>query len=320
MMTSASLLAFFARPGWLRGAFRGLLRRRDNAGTADVLRDIELPMKVFVVGIPVLGGLVVLLAHAFFGVKLWLGVIAIPLVFVFTVIGVHATALTSIIPTGAMGKLTQLTYGVLAPGNVQTNLMTAGITAEVSANAANLLSDIKPGYMLGAKPRQQAIGHALGIFAGALVSVPVFYLVFLNAGVAGMFQQYPMPAANVWAAFAELMTQGLSKLPESARWAALLGALTGLIVETLRLVTRGRFWLSGVAVGMAVVIPFSACFSLFLGALAFWLAGRVWRKPTSAVRRVLVENQEPVCGGLIAGGSLMGIAVILIERFVLPRY
>ena len=79
----------------------------------------------------------------------------------------NSTALTSITPTGALGKLTQLTYGVLAPGNITTNLATAGITAEVASNASNLLMDIKPGYMLGAKPRQQAIGHVLGILAGA---------------------------------------------------------------------------------------------------------------------------------------------------------
>ena len=30
--------------------------------------------------------------------------------------------------------------------------------------------DIKPGYMLGGKPRHQAIGHVLGILAGALAS------------------------------------------------------------------------------------------------------------------------------------------------------
>lgn len=67
--------------------------------------------------------------------KLWLGLIAVPLVFVFTLIGVSSTALTSITPTGAMGKLTQLTYSVLDPGNIKTNLMTAGITAEVAGGA-----------------------------------------------------------------------------------------------------------------------------------------------------------------------------------------
>ena len=44
--------------------------------------------------------------------------------------------------------------------------MTAGITGEVAGNASNLLMDIKPGYMLGGKPRHQALGHVLGIFDG----------------------------------------------------------------------------------------------------------------------------------------------------------
>ena len=126
------------------------------------------------------GAVVVFLAHWFFGVAIWQGIVAIPLIFVFTLIAVNSTALTSITPMGALGKLTQLTYGVLAPGNITTNIATAAITAEVASNASNLLMDIKPGYMLGAKPRQQAIGHVLGIFAGALVAVPVFYLVFLQ--------------------------------------------------------------------------------------------------------------------------------------------
>jgi hypothetical protein len=34
----------------------------------------------------------------------------------------------------------------------------------------------------------------------------------------------------------------------------------------------------------------------------------------------MVENQETVCAGVIAGGAITGIAVVLIENFVLrPR-
>ena len=51
--------------------------------------------------------------------------------------------------------------------------------AEVASNASNLLMDIKPGYMLGAKPRQQAIGHVIGIIAGALAATPLFFLLFV---------------------------------------------------------------------------------------------------------------------------------------------
>jgi uncharacterized oligopeptide transporter (OPT) family protein len=250
-------------------------------------------------------------------VSLWLGALAIPLVFVFALIGVNSTALTSITPSGAMGKLTQLTFGVLAPGNIKTNLMTAGITGEVALHASNLLMDIKPGYMLGAKPRQQAIGHVLGIFAGALAAVPVFYLAFMPSGPAAMFDHHPLPAASVWKAVAELLTQGLVNLKESARWAALFGALLGLALEATRIATKGRFWLSGVGVGLAAVIPFNTCFAMFLGSFLFWVAGRTFKRPESTANRVIVQNQEPICGGIIAGGALMGIALILIENFLL---
>jgi uncharacterized oligopeptide transporter (OPT) family protein len=313
MMTTASLFAFFSKPQILVSAFRGAFQRKAPGADRDVLRDIELPMRVFVVGIPVIGGVVVFLAHHFFQVSIWLGIIAVPLIFLFTLIGVNSTALTSITPTGALGKLTQLTYGVLAPGNITTNLMTAGITAEVAGNASNLLMDIKPGYMLGAKPRQQAIGHVLGIFAGALVAVPVFYAMFLHDGLAGLNnEQYPMPAATIWKGVAEMLTKGLSELPLTARWAAVIGAILGILFEALRLVTKGRFWLSAVGIGLAAVIPFNTCFAMFLGAFLFWLAGRMFRRENTLTHRVIVRNQEPICGGVIAGGALMGILLTLV--------
>lgn len=117
------------------------------------------------------------MGHAWFGIHYWLGIIAIPLVFIFTLIAVTATGLT-ITPGGALGKLTQISYSVLAPGNVTTNLMTAGITSEVSLNASNLLMDIKPAYMLGGKPRHQALGHILGDLCGRFGCRPSFLFNF----------------------------------------------------------------------------------------------------------------------------------------------
>lgn len=316
MMTTASLFAFFSKPKVLVSAFQGLFRRK--TAEEDVLKDIELPMNVFAIGIPIVGGVLVIMSHLFFGVALWQGIVAIPLIFVFTLIGVNSTALTSITPTGALGKLTQLTYGVLAPGNITTNLATAAITAEVSSNASNLLMDIKPGYMLGGKPRHQAIGHVLGILAGAVVAVPVFYLVFLSKGPQGLVsEQYPMPAATVWKAVAEVLTKGLGNLPVSAQWGALIGGLLGIVLEAARIVTKGRFWLSGVGIGLATVIPFPTCLAMFLGAFIFWLAERKWTDPATTRHRIMVQNVEPICAGVIAGGALMGIAVIIIENFFL---
>ncbi len=319
MMTTASLFSFFSKPKMLLKSFSGMFGKKAESAEADCVAHIELPMRVFVTGIPLVGLVVVLMAHAYFDVSYWLGIIAIPLVFVFTLIGVNSTGLTAITPTGALGKLTQLTYSVLAPGNIKTNLMTAGITGEVAGHASNLLMDIKPGYMLGAKPRVQAIGHVLGICAGALASVPVFYFVFMRGDLANISPgaDYPMPAAAIWKAVAEALTGGLSHLPESARWAALYGAIAGIVMEVFKLTTRGRFPISAVGMGLAFVISFNTCLTMALGAFIFALVAKArkgWANPSDGTT---VKNQEAICAGVIAGGALTAISMQIVEVFVL---
>ncbi len=315
VMTTSSIYSFLSKPQVILQSFRGLFGKK-KAGE-DVLKDIELPMWVFVIGIPVVGLLTVWAGHVFFDIGWWLGIVAIPLVFVFTLIAVNSTGLTSITPTGALGKLTQLSFSVLAPGNVTTNIMTAGITGEVASSAANLLMDIKPGYMLGGKPRHQALGHVLGIFAGALVSVPVFYLMIHGDLSLLMSDKLPMPAAQIWLAVAKILTQGLSFLHPTARAAILVGAVLGLVIEIANQRTQGRFPISGVGLGLAFVLKFSDSFSMALGALLFWLAGRYFTDKKSFGFRAFVDNQETVCAGAIAGGSIIGLVLILLETVVL---
>jgi OPT family oligopeptide transporter len=317
MMTTASLCAFFSKPRMILDSFTSILSRK-KSGQADILKDIELPITLSAIGVPIVGALLVYLSHVYFGVGIIMGIIAIPLVFIFTLIAAHSTALTSITPTGALGKLTQLTFSALSPGNVTTNIMTAAITGEVAGNASNLLMDIKPGYMLGGKPRHQAIGHILGILAGALVATPVFYYVFLRGNPAGLVsEQYAMPAAAIWKAVAEVLTKGLSSLGGSARWAVLIGAILGIGLEMVKIKTKGKFWLSGVGVGLAFVIQFNTCLAMFLGAFIFWLCGRCMKDTARFGYKVMVQNLEPVCAGVIAGGAIIGILVIVLETFIL---
>src|SRR5208283_4937392 len=70
MMTTASLLAFFSKPQILISSFSKLFQPR-NEESSEVLADIELPLTVSIVGIPVLGALVVWMAWQFFGVEIW---------------------------------------------------------------------------------------------------------------------------------------------------------------------------------------------------------------------------------------------------------
>jgi len=315
MMTTSALFAFFSKPQVLISSFRRMFASRNaQSEQMDPVAHIELPMRVFVIGIPVIGLIVVALGQWFFGMPVALGIIAIPLVFIFSLISVNSTALTSITPSSTLGKLTQVTYGVIAPGDITTNIVAGSITGEVASNASNLLMDIKPGYMLGAKPRQQAIGHVLGIFAGAAAAIPVFYFVFLRGEPSAMVtESQPFPNAIVWKAVAEVMTQGLSNLKPSARVAAVAGALLGIVFEAIKLGTRGRFPISAVGMGLAFILPFSTSFAIFSGSFIFWLAGRLSKRPESRTHRIMVHNYETTSAGVVAGGAIAGIAVIIVE-------
>ncbi|MNK07464.1 OPT oligopeptide transporter protein [compost metagenome] len=314
VMTTSSLWAFFSKPQILVETFQKSFAKRTKK--VDALEKIELPMWVFAVGIPIFGAITVYLGHTWFGIHYWLGILAIPLVFIFTLIAVTSTGLTGITPGGALGKLTQITYGIAAPGNVTTNLMTAGITSEVSLNASNLLMDIKPAYMLGGKPRHQAAGHILGIFAGGLVAVPVFYSLF--HGDISMFssETLPLPSASIWKGVSEVLTQGLSNLHITAQVAAVVGAILGVVIEILNKRTKGRFPISGVGLGLGFVLRFVDAWSMALGTLIFWLARKRFKDPQSIGYRAFVDNQETLAAGVIAGGSIIGIILILLENAV----
>ncbi len=332
MMASASIFSFLSKPRVIISAFKSLRRRNgenldgEDAEVARQMSKIELPMRVFVIGIPVVGFFVVLMASSYFGMKVWLAVVAIPLVFVFALIGANSTGLTSITPVSALGKLTQLTYAMLAPGNIPTNLMTAGITAGTASNASNLLMDIKPGYMLGAKPRHQAMAHVIGAAVGTCVAVPVFYSLF--AGDVELFgtEKMLLPSAVVWKAVADLLSQGLGVLHPTAQVAVIVGLILGVVFEGADILLKKRFLVTTVAFGLAFILPFSTSLIMGSGALTFWLIKKITgvNEKGKSDEEVDGENQRlpwyrrvfqdtTLCAGLVAGAAIMGILVMVIE-------
>ncbi|MBI4821059.1 MAG: OPT/YSL family transporter [Deltaproteobacteria bacterium] len=343
MMVTASMVGLFAKPKVLISAFTGIFKKKVK--TEDVLADIELPLKASLIGVPLFSAVIIVLNWQWFGVTPWLGALSIPLIVVLTLIAANATALTSTTPTGSLSKITQFTFGALHPTNPGTNLMTAGLTTEVASNASNLLMDIKPGYMLGAKPRQQAWGHSIGIVAGALASTPLFFLLFLwnwtpDKGTieAIVTETWAVPAALQWSAIAKVI-EGMGKapvpgesivhvgvdgirklwgvLPVTAAWAMLVGAIVAAVFEILRIASRNRFPFSAVAIGLGVVLPPESTVMMWLGALFFsTMERRNEGKAGTFGHRLWVDSKEALCAGLIAGWALLGIGDGIIAALV----
>lgn len=321
MMVVGSLTSLLARPGTIGSAFKGLLRKRP-AG-ADVLGHVEVPLWISFAFAPVVGLACAYMAHAFFGAQWILALAALPLIFVLSIIVTQAMALTSWMPTGAMSKITQFTIGAIDRTNPGTNLSAAGMTSEVTSNAASLLSDIKPGYMLGAKPRQQALAHVIGVLSGSLATAPLFYVLFLPPAADGtrsvstlVSDAFPFPAALQWKGVAEIIARGLQGLPTSAVVAMGVAAVAAAAIEIARIATKGRFPLSAVSIGLGVVLPPDACLGMFGGALFFWLMARRNPVPGTPGHGRWVEAMEPICAGLITGAALIGIGNALVNAFL----
>ena len=318
MMVVGSLVSLFAKPEIFTSAFRNLGKKKDAAD--DPMRDIEFPLWISAVGIPIFAVLAAAVSHYFFGVPWLLAFISLPLIFVLSVICTNSMALTSWTPTGSLSKITQFTMGAIDRTNPASNLIPAGMTSEVASNSANLLSDIKPGYMLGAKPRQQAWGHVIGIVSGAIFCVPLFMLLFLTPDANGVrststivSEAFAQPAAIQWKGVAELIQKGLSALPWTAIVSMIVAAIAAVAIEVARIVTNGRFPLTSVSIGLGVILPPEATFAMWVGAMIFWVAGR--RNPTPGTKghAFWVEGAEPICAGLISGAALVGIGNAIVN-------
>ncbi len=316
MMVVGSLVGLVGKPDLIRGLFKRNPAQKTarTASGPDVLAAIELPLWVSYVGVPILVVAGAAVSHQFFGVPWLLAFASFPLIAVLTVICTNAMALTSWTPTGALSKITQFTMGAIDRANPASNLIPAGMTSEIASNAANLLSDIKPGYMLGAKPRQQAIGHVIGIIAGSLAAVPLFYLLFLPPQADGarsvstmISDQFAFPAAVQWKGVADIIAHGLKSLPSSALLSMAFAAVAAAVFEIARIATKGRFPLSAVSIGLGVVLPPESSFAMWIGALLFWWFGRREKVAGTRGHAFWVEGCEPVCAGLISGAALVGI-------------
>jgi uncharacterized oligopeptide transporter (OPT) family protein len=245
--------------------------------------------------IPITIGLVAVCWFSF-QIAPWLGLVSVALSFALSLVAGRATGETDTTPVGPMGKVTQLTFAILSPANVTVNLMTAGITAGAASSSADLLTDLKSGYLLGANPRQQFLAQFVGVFFGTLAVIPAWYLLVPNQAA---LQAFNPPATNMWYAVAQALSVGLKVIPTSARYAIVIGAFIGIALPLIeRAWPKARGFLpSSMGLGLAFVVSFQNSLSFFIGAL---IASRWEARDRKSADAYVV----PVASGLIAGESL----------------
>ncbi|MGB0588651.1 MAG: OPT family oligopeptide transporter [Myxococcota bacterium] len=307
MMVVASLTAFsFSWRSIVSAVTGGGSAAKTEEVTDDVPRSVHIPL------IAIVCVASVVMQYTMFGIGWALATFGVFLTFVLAIVAARVSGETGLTPVGAMGKVTQLTFGVLDPGNVSANLMAANVTGGAASQCADLLHDMKTGLMIGASPRQQTYGQFAGVFAGAVFG-SLGYL--LLVGDAAQLQtlwddpEWAMPAVVQWKAVAELFQGGIENLPPGAVAAMVWGGVYGLLAAILEKVLpkKAAAWVpSPTAVGLAFVIPAYYSVSMAFGGILAWLLMKRYKAWSTRFMIVLAA-------GVIAGDSLTGVGVALSE-------
>jgi uncharacterized oligopeptide transporter (OPT) family protein len=279
---------------------------------------IEVPTSWLIIAVlPITFGLIVLQFYAW-GTHPALGLLAVALSFVIALVCSRATGETDTTPVGPMGKVTQLLYAALpgSAGNASINLMTAGVTSNAGLAAADLLTDLKSGYLLGAHPRKQFWAQFIGVFFGTACIIPAWYLMIPDAGA---FERggFDAPATQQRRAVALALTdpKGLASIADSSLYFGLAGAFIGIIIPLLeRLFPKARPYLpSPMGLGLSWVIGFNNSLSFAIGAITCW----VW---TRMHRRTGERYGIPLASGFIAGESMLAAIMAMLATLASDRF
>ncbi len=250
----------------------------------------------------------VVLQIALFDIAWFAAVLAIPAAFFLAAVAARVVGETGIAPIGSIGKVAQLGFSLSAPGHAVTNLMTANVAGGAAGQCADLLNDLKTGWLIGATPWKQAAAQCCGVATGSIVGSIVFLYMIHSPATQLLTPEWPAPAVAVWKAVADALAGGLGSVPASARWAMLPAGICGILLALAERLppALARCLPSGTTVGLAFVIPASTSLTVAGGAVLAALLGRLAPRFTASFLLA-------IAAGFIAGESLFGVFLSLAD-------
>jgi len=267
--------------------------------------DNDGAMVTRLLGLSLASALVVIAQVMIFDIHWFIATLAVPIAFLLAMVASRVVGETGIPPIGAIGKVSQLSTGIIAPGETTANLIGANVAGGAAGQSADLLNDLKVGHMIGTLPRLQIVAQCFGVLTGSVIGSIVYLRLIPDPATMLVTEQWPAPAVATWKVVAETLDEGLGAIPISALLAVAIGGGAGIAGAWLQH-RRAPRWLPNIpAFGLAMVIPASISMTMFFGSL---VGKFLERYQANLAQRFLIA----AASGLIAGESLTGVARALL--------
>jgi len=224
-----------------------------------------------------------------FGFSLSTFILVPLLVWLFAAVSCRVTGETDVVPTGALGKLSILLFGLAGSGGGGAMAATGVLTGGAAASA-DFVNDLRCGAGLNCPVERQFRYQLAGAMIGPLLLVPVFLILIEGPNILGG-EVFPAPAAQIWLQ--------VSRMVDAQNLSGVQIFVLGLAAGGVGHFVCQRFpWMpSPVPFAMAAVLDWSTTFTLLVG------AGIGYRVPK--------RLGFPIWCAMIAGESAVALLILL---------
>ncbi len=296
MMVAGGLTALVLHWNVLMKTFRQLR-------TAQVGGD-EFPLAWVGIGGAILSVALIVIQKISLGLEVWVTATAILLSIPLMLVGLRVLGETNWGPISPLSNMMQGVFGALAPGQIVANMLASGTTGTIAVESEALMQDYRAGQMIGSSPRALTYMQLLATPVGAAAVSWMYPLLRDTYGIVGPQAGLTTPISRKWAAFAEVLSQGLKALPPGAIVALVIGSILGIVFTVME--SKGIEWVpSPTAAGIGMLVPASVIIVMFAGSVV----DRVWAAVSPASRD---RYMTPLASGLIAGEAVVAVIVPLL--------
>ncbi|KXN85831.1 putative metal-nicotianamine transporter YSL7 [Leucoagaricus sp. SymC.cos] len=245
------------------------------------------------------------------------GILSLVLGFIFSFIGVQSSGHTDVNPISTVAKASQLIFGGITKStgldikSAQIVNLTSGvISGGAAAQASDMTGDLKTGYLLRAKPRNQFVAQLCGAVVAVFLSTGLF-IVFTKASPCIINPPedgqctYGAPSVSAWAAVALAVTSPKLPIPKSSGITAIvlgIASVLTLVIKHYWIPKKYHVWVPNWnAIGLAFVVP-QVFYPIAMAAGSLYCY--YWQKRNPASYDMYMFA---VSAGLLAGEGLGGV-------------
>ncbi|KAG7451205.1 OPT oligopeptide transporter [Guyanagaster necrorhizus] len=259
----------------------------------------------------ILGTFLVWIVFGHEGIKPWATFLGFVLGGMLSVLAVRALGETDINPVSGLGKISQLFFAWIQPGNIVANIIAGGVAEAGAQQAGDLMQDLKTGHLCHASPRAQFYGQLIGSAFSILVTTTAYTLYNRAYDIPG--PSFPAPTAYVWLSLARLLRDG--KLPEQSSvfmfaFAIIFGAVAAFKTYAARRYLWYSKWIpSGVAFAIGFLNTPSFSIARLIGGVLEHVYRTRFTKDKSDIRLIVIAS------GFVLGEGVTSIVSLILRTF-----